>query len=41
MHSLINEKMAELDRLTKQYNSLEKIQQDQVLMIERLEANEA
>jgi intraflagellar transport protein 20 len=41
LHSLINEKMAELDRFTKQYNSLVKIEQDQNLMIERLESNEA
>jgi hypothetical protein len=33
--------MAELDRYTRQYNSLVKIEQDQNLMIERLESNEA
>ena len=41
IQSQINEKMAELDRLTKQYDSLSKVEQEQKQLIERLSNNEA
>ena len=41
IQSQINEKMAELERSTKQYDSLVKVEQEQKLLIERLSNNEA
>ena len=37
----INEKMTELDRLNKKYDSLLKVENEQKLLIERLSNNEA